>query len=129
MLSLLAGVVQLQLEAQTTVLDSLEEFNDQGRLLVLTLLLALPALRLGFIWDDLVHRQELAHAGPGDAAMDLWRFVDPAGMQDSGMRQFLPWGTHGWSTRFSLNSQNPKGSASRWRFPKRRRLERPMHLI
>ena len=71
--------------------------------MVLTVLLALPAVRLGFIWDDLVQRQVLTNAGPGDAAMDLFRFVDAASMRDSRMRVFLPWWTaHTCGFRFGV---------------------------
>jgi hypothetical protein len=77
---------------------------------VLTVLLALPSMRLGFIWDDLVHRQVLTNAGPGDAAMDLFRFVDATGKRDFG-RVLLPWWT---AHELRLMFWRPLSSLTHW---------------
>jgi hypothetical protein len=78
---------------------------------VATALLALPALRLGFIWDDLVQRDILANAGPRDAAMDLFRFVDPATMESPRTRALLPW----WTAHdLRLSFWRPLSALTRW---------------
>jgi hypothetical protein len=79
---------------------------------VLTALLAWPALESGFIWDDLVQRDVLVTAGPGQAAMDLFRFVDPGTLEQSGTtKAVLPWWT---ASDLRLSFWRPLSALTHW---------------